>query len=77
MIGLQRIQHDIQRARELLDLCGLFRRQLVQVLVHRLSGIDLVGHAVQPRRHARGKREHVPHGIVLALVKHLGLVTKI
>ena len=37
--------------------CGFFRRQVVQVLVDRIAGMDLVLHAVEAGHHHRGERE--------------------
>src|SRR6059036_1781317 len=45
---LEVVEHDVERAGQLLDLLRLGRRQLVEVLVHRLARIDLVGDAIEP-----------------------------
>src|ERR1700756_2664781 len=43
---LEVVEHDVERAGQLLDLLRLGRRQLVEVLVHRLARVDLVGDTV-------------------------------
>src|SRR5262245_513742 len=50
---LEVVEHDLERARELLDLLGLGRRQLVEVLVDGLAWVDLVGDAVESRHQTR------------------------
>src|SRR5437660_12396019 len=57
MVLLEVVQHDVERPRKLLDPLLLGRRQLIEILVHGLSGIDLVGHAVQAGHYAGGERE--------------------
>src|SRR5882672_9229630 len=42
---LEVVEHDVERAGQLLDLLLLGRRQLVEVLVDRLARVDLVGDA--------------------------------
>src|SRR5262245_44345421 len=41
MVVLEVVEDDVERARELLDLARLLRGQLVEVLVHRVAGVDL------------------------------------
>src|SRR5260221_6258223 len=57
VVLLEIVENDIEGARKLLDLLGLGRRQLVEVLVHRLPRVDLVGDAVETRHDARGERQ--------------------
>src|SRR5207245_4497135 len=57
VVALQLIEHDVQRTRELLDLLGLLRRQLVEVLVHRLARIDLVRDPVEAGHQAGRERQ--------------------
>jgi hypothetical protein len=57
VILLQVVQHDVQRAGQLLDLLLLGGRQLVEVLVHRLARVDLVGDPVEAGHHARREGE--------------------
>src|SRR5438093_11081206 len=54
---LEVVEHDVERTRQLLDLLLLGRLQLVEVLVHRLAGIDLVGDAVEAGHHAGRERQ--------------------
>jgi hypothetical protein len=47
VVGLERVEHLGERTRDLLDLGVLLGRQLVEVLVHGLRGLDAVLDAVQ------------------------------
>src|SRR2546427_11413004 len=54
---LEVVEHDAEVAGELLDLLRLGGRQLAEVLVDRLTRIDLVGDPVEPRHQARSEQQ--------------------
>src|SRR5258708_32205548 len=57
VIGLEVVEHCLERARNLGDGLGLVWRQLVEVLVDRLWRLDLVLDAVQPGHHHGRERK--------------------
>src|SRR5438128_2442452 len=61
---LEVVEHDAEVAGELLDLLRLGGRQLVEVLVDRLTRIDLVGDPVEPRHQARRERQIRVAGVI-------------
>ena len=57
VVGFQRVQRLLQREGDLRDVVGFFRRQVVEVFVHRLARMQFVFDAVQARHQQRGKGE--------------------
>src|SRR6266702_8087350 len=55
MVLLQRVQTLAQRARRALDFRGFLWLQFIQILVQRITRIDLVLDSVQARHAQRGK----------------------
>src|SRR5207249_8138463 len=57
VVLLEGVEHHVERSRELLDPLGLRLRQLVEVLVDGLAGVDLVGDPVEAGHEAGRERE--------------------
>src|SRR5439155_23355954 len=57
VVGLQRVQDLLEGAGNLLHLCRLLGREIVQVLVDRVWRLDLVLHPVEPGHEHRAERQ--------------------
>ena len=57
VIGFKRIEHFQQRARCALHLALQLRLELVEILVDRLGGLDLVDDPIEPSHQAGGERQ--------------------
>src|SRR5699024_1510486 len=57
VILLQRLERPVQGVRHGRDVLQLLRRQLVEVLIHRITWLDAVLDAVQASHHRGGERE--------------------
>ena len=56
-VGVQRVQRDVEAVRHRRQLLLLFRRQVVEVFVGRVAGVNLVVDAVQAGHQHRGESE--------------------
>ena len=57
MILLQRLERPVQGVRHGRDVLQLLRRQLVEILIHRITWLDTVLDAIQTSHHRSGERQ--------------------
>src|SRR5690606_40749189 len=56
-VAIERLERLLQREADGRNLLLLLGRQVVQILVHRLAGVNLVLNPVESRHHHRGECE--------------------
>jgi hypothetical protein len=74
VVGLERVEHGVERGGHLRDVGQLVRRQLVEVLVDRGRRLDLVADAVEAgHEHRRERQVGVARRVGAAELEALGL----